>query len=606
MVTKIQNTNVERVSPAIATPAAVTPRRASLPSDSALADRVSGGGSASLPIVSEAVPATGENPFTALLAATRDVAATELRLAAGDATSESCEPAVAVLAMLAEIEGHAAPRGAWGPSKVREGYMQVTYDAQEERAMASGLERDGSYELAHRLVERPPTDARQVIQAPEWKGAVGGYFKGGDVNAFVQQVLRECYLLGMTDLQLYGDRLKALNELKKKIREEADRARKLKSQWATAAKGDENWVAPCIYAPVKVDGAQMALIPDTYTQADLDALNSSDEGKLIAKDDPSPTQDGEGLEHEGASAAEPSNTSFWVGTSMAPGDAGFLQSLSELRRDKIRNEPVFDDLKALVPKMSKNDISNWLLPILGNFQRHSHEGGILELLEVMSPEQRMFVAANGYGADSPAFWVTSSTGARSDAFTVEERAQYNRLMTEAAAAVADNGAVVVVKGGVTTERAKALWGEYAKRHNPSAKQAASPAASPAAKPAANPELSRQRLGVADRAIRDDLSRRPDFAVQKGAQAGVPAAPAAPAAPAGPAVGQAKGLDTVAAMDDYLKYLEEQMNSVGDDAQLANIDLQNCLQKQQQTLQMMSNISKVLHDVTMAIIRNLNS
>jgi hypothetical protein len=44
--------------------------------------------------------------------------------------------------------------------------------------------------------------------------------------------------------------------------------------------------------------------------------------------------------------------------------------------------------------------------------------------------------------------------------------------------------------------------------------------------------------------------------------------------------------------------------MGDEAQLANIDLQNMLQKQQQTIQMMSNISKVLHDTAMAVIRKI--
>jgi hypothetical protein len=38
--------------------------------------------------------------------------------------------------------------------------------------------------------------------------------------------------------------------------------------------------------------------------------------------------------------------------------------------------------------------------------------------------------------------------------------------------------------------------------------------------------------------------------------------------------------------------------------LANIDLQNVLQRQQQTLQMMSNISKMLHATMTATIRNL--
>jgi hypothetical protein len=43
---------------------------------------------------------------------------------------------------------------------------------------------------------------------------------------------------------------------------------------------------------------------------------------------------------------------------------------------------------------------------------------------------------------------------------------------------------------------------------------------------------------------------------------------------------------------------------GDDGQLANVDLQNMLQKQQQTLQMMSNVSKMLSDTAMGVIRKI--
>ena len=64
--------------------------------------------------------------------------------------------------------------------------------------------------------------------------------------------------------------------------------------------------------------------------------------------------------------------------------------------------------------------------------------------------------------------------------------------------------------------------------------------------------------------------------------------------------------TKQALDDYIKELEEKLSSVGDDAQLANVDLQNQLQKQQQTIQMMSNISKMLHDTALAIIRKIGS
>ena len=56
--------------------------------------------------------------------------------------------------------------------------------------------------------------------------------------------------------------------------------------------------------------------------------------------------------------------------------------------------------------------------------------------------------------------------------------------------------------------------------------------------------------------------------------------------------------------DYVKELEEKLNTVGDDAQLANVDLQDILQKQQQNLQMLSDISKMLNDTAMSVIRKI--
>lgn len=60
----------------------------------------------------------------------------------------------------------------------------------------------------------------------------------------------------------------------------------------------------------------------------------------------------------------------------------------------------------------------------------------------------------------------------------------------------------------------------------------------------------------------------------------------------------------AALEAEIDHLEERLASIGDDAQLANVDMQDMLQKQQRTLQMMSNISKVLHDSAMAVIRKI--
>ena len=64
------------------------------------------------------------------------------------------------------------------------------------------------------------------------------------------------------------------------------------------------------------------------------------------------------------------------------------------------------------------------------------------------------------------------------------------------------------------------------------------------------------------------------------------------------------VNSIALVDNEIARWEEKLNEVGDDAQLANVDLQNVLQKQQQMLQMMSNISKMLHDTSMAVIRKM--
>ena len=65
-----------------------------------------------------------------------------------------------------------------------------------------------------------------------------------------------------------------------------------------------------------------------------------------------------------------------------------------------------------------------------------------------------------------------------------------------------------------------------------------------------------------------------------------------------------GVNSLASLDKEIERWGERLTSLGDDAQLANVDLQNILQKQQQTLQMMSNISKMLHDTAMAVIRKI--
>ena len=57
-------------------------------------------------------------------------------------------------------------------------------------------------------------------------------------------------------------------------------------------------------------------------------------------------------------------------------------------------------------------------------------------------------------------------------------------------------------------------------------------------------------------------------------------------------------------EEELKQVAGGTGTCGDDAQLANVDMQNILQKQQQTMQMMSTISKSTYDTMMSVIRKM--
>jgi hypothetical protein len=60
------------------------------------------------------------------------------------------------------------------------------------------------------------------------------------------------------------------------------------------------------------------------------------------------------------------------------------------------------------------------------------------------------------------------------------------------------------------------------------------------------------------------------------------------------------------LEGAIENMESVLETVGDDAQLANIDLQNALQKVQQLLQAMSNIAKQLNAALLSVVRNNKS
>ena len=60
------------------------------------------------------------------------------------------------------------------------------------------------------------------------------------------------------------------------------------------------------------------------------------------------------------------------------------------------------------------------------------------------------------------------------------------------------------------------------------------------------------------------------------------------------------------LEDYIKGLESQLATVGEDSQMAQLKLQAMVQRQQQTLQSLSNLTKSFHETHMSIIRKIGN
>lgn len=59
-----------------------------------------------------------------------------------------------------------------------------------------------------------------------------------------------------------------------------------------------------------------------------------------------------------------------------------------------------------------------------------------------------------------------------------------------------------------------------------------------------------------------------------------------------------------ALDAYITNLRKRLSNSEDEAQLANIDLQKTVQKQQQMMDIMSNIAKMMNDTAKSVIHNM--
>ena len=64
------------------------------------------------------------------------------------------------------------------------------------------------------------------------------------------------------------------------------------------------------------------------------------------------------------------------------------------------------------------------------------------------------------------------------------------------------------------------------------------------------------------------------------------------------------IETKNKLEEYIYDLEDDLQTVGDDAQLANVERDYMLNGLQKTMQLMSNISKMLNALAMGVIRKV--
>jgi len=377
-----------------------------------------------------------------------------------------------------------------------------------------------------------------------------------DVNALVQQVLREAYGQNTEDLRMYAEKVKDFNKQKEMVRDHLSGLREFNtgareygvsigitdfddsSTWSAEqvgqmnayfASNSSNGVSAAAYTMAHNQSAEQCVeraqgLIDTAYGCDLPPEISTELNKALESKDPQ--------QIHGALTLVASYLSYLGDCSVKDGEFGAGQG--------------YDDVHNITDNPSYEDFQHYMTGEENATARTNLAAGDVELIEAA-----FGVDLGISGSSSVQDVVNAAMNPVNDKWAHEILHDSNKSSAEINADLAANGptgAMALEIFGSTQAAVQAYWGGPLDSADPDTKM-------------------RMELGMSN---------------------GVP----------GP------GCSTVAQVEDQIQTWEDKLNSIGDDAQLANVDLQNMLQKQQQTLQMMSNISKALHDTAMSVIRKM--
>ncbi len=538
-----------------------------------------------------------ENPFENARKPVRDAAAHDLGEPVDVDTEIDLPPKILgkLMGFAAELTGKGEFEKAL--PKLLDGALLVDDDAQEAGVRSGDHSRADARKVAHEV--RSLAAKQQAIKVAKLKEMLRLARLGNNPQAFVQRVMRESYAIGNEIMRDFAERMKKANELREAIRKEAQRTREAIS--ANAGKESTDALRQP-FEMKDIDSARMEVVNAFYSVQDAEeamadtAVEVGPGQEIPPWDKPDALSKGERL------------------------------SLQKWAEDDDDIEDNLDRIKDFAGRVSVSEFHEYIYPLMVRLAVYDDEDELVELLEALPPYLRLTSVAQKIG-EAP-------RGKRS----------------AVGAAVAQGAAVGAVAAGSTALVAtspaamSALAGLTATGVTTSAFLAAAPFAGLGVAAAAGVAIAYGLYGSrmkdwSGKSIRealtgsesdeyellrndalDELAHHSGVDVHgiwlsEGADAALAAYEEAMLSPPSgedddldPArmieAGARKAAHTVGELKDYEKYLEDQLNSVGEDAQLMNVELQNQLQKQQQLLQMMSNMSKALHDAAMSIVRKL--
>ena len=472
------------------------------------------------------------------------------------------------LGQLGSFAGTLAASGSPAPRRIYLGSMLVMSDAQ--RHDLPGLEPMATVILRGNLQATSEHFARWLRSSDRVLAAAQQ-----NVAALVQQVLRESYLMTTDVLMDYAEKVKFYNEQKKKVRDLLDLARKTRASWAGS--------------PGAQPGAA-ATSPDPFLCKDVDPIT----GEIFVQKLSAGEAKAETAARTASAVAKDAGYAALMGSSgLSETDRTDLDEFTRdhgitLAGDDKSDNFICDNLDRLleiVPRMNKDDLLRYLPPILDALITNSTDSdAVARIYEALTPAQALYVDAH----------LTPALGGQDFLGRVDKSLDWGF------------GKIVDSIKHVDTlvNPVKALGFFHSAVTVRTVQTLLQNGLSDDAKARVSRQLAKCRQQAQD--IVGAAGGARDSQSLLAALDGHAKAEPSPSAPS-PAVaaGSPKQVTSTDGLDAYIKGLEEKLNGLGDDAQLANVDLQNELQKQQQTLQMMSNISKMLYDTAMAVVRKIS-